>query len=467
MTKYTALFLLLFVTLLSAQTKLQKSIDQLINKLPEGSTASVFIYDPMADDTLYKKNVNETLIPASNIKLFTTTVILNYLGDNFEFKTQFLTNDPELSDSIINGDLFIRGAGDPSLNTGTIDSLVAEIRKTGLKKITGNIIVDESVFDSIYTRDDWITDEHANVVLPPISGLLVNRSAIVSQLIRKRASNSIPEYKVNPDFDFIKVSVDSKVKNKRRNFESELWEKDNSIEINLHYNNNKKFRRKYFVNYVKSPDLFFGLVVKSELQLKGIDVGGKVIKGKVTPDLLKVIDISTPIENVLHFTNKDSNNFYAECLFKLLGWNYSGESGNSFYATQAIMSYLRNIDIQTEGLDIVDGSGISRFNKVSTSAIVSLLTHTYFDEAIFPVFYNTLSIAGIDGTLKDRFSSPKIGSHFRGKTGTLNGVCSLSGYLSTDDNRDLIISILMEFNRNGANYYRQIQDEIVELLIGK
>ena len=465
MTKFTYFILLLFVTSHYAQSILDKSIDKVLNKLPQGSFASVFVYDPLADDTLYKKNIHKSLIPASNVKLFTTAAILNYFGESFDVRTGFLTNDMNLADSIIDGDLYIRGAGDPSLNTGIIDSIAAEIRKTGLRKITGNIIVDESVFDSIYTRDDWITGERANVVLPPVSGLLLNRSTIVTQLIREKGNNSTPVYEVVPNYDFINITVDQKVKNKKRNFESELWEKENKIEINLHYNPNKKFKRKYFVDHVKSPDLFFGLVVKSELQLNGIEVNGMVIKGKASSDLQKVIDISTPIENILKYTNKDSNNFYAECLFKLLGWIYSGEIGNSFYATQAVISYLKDSDIPTADLDIVDGSGISRFNKVTTSSIVSLLTHIYFDDVVFPVYYNSLSIAGVDGTLKDRFSSSKISSHFRGKTGTLNGVCSLSGYLSTSDNRDLIVSILIEFNRNGANFYRQIQDEIVELVI--
>jgi D-alanyl-D-alanine carboxypeptidase/D-alanyl-D-alanine-endopeptidase (penicillin-binding protein 4) len=89
----------------------------------------------------------------------------------------------------------------------------------------------------------------------------------------------------------------------------------------------------------------------------------------------------------------------------------------------------------------------------------------YFDLVHFDDFYNSLSIAGVDGTLRGRMMGTAAANNFRGKTGTLNGVCGLAGYLTTPDGEDLIVTIIFEFNKGGWGFYRDVQDQIVELLL--
>ena len=110
------------------------------------------------------------------------------------------------------------------------------------------------------------------------------------------------------------------------------------------------------------------------------------------------------------------------------------------------------------------GSGISRFDQITVGAIVGLLEKMYFDLKNFKDFYNSLSIAGVDGTLEDRMYVPSDPVNFRGKTGTLNGVSSISGYLTTKNDDELIVSMILEFNRGGAHRYRNAQDRIIEIL---
>ncbi len=457
MTNKNCLFIILFINcMVLAQEKQSKSIDNILDRLPNGTKYSVFVYDPLSDDTIYAKNIRDEFIPASNAKLFTTAAILHYLGPDFQIHTKFLTDDFDLSDSVINGNLYVQGSGDPSITPGKIDSIAHEIRELGIIKITGNIFVDETIFDSLYTRDDWIT-----VVLPPVSGLIVNRNTIHLRLFRKKSSANI-EYEVTPNYKFINVTFSN---TKTNRIKSELTHDNKSTNIEIVYNGNQRFTNKYISKFVTAPDIFFGQVVKAELEQNGIEVQGDVRKGITPGDLNILALISTPIEKLLSQTNKDSNNFYAECLFKILGRFYSGEKGNSFYATQSIISYLDEIGIPVEKIDIVDGSGISRFNKVTSATIVALLSHIYLDDETFPVFYNSLSIAGTDGTLEKRISTGASDEKFRGKTGTLNKVCTLSGYLSTNDGRDLVVSILFEFSRYGWNFYRGIQDEIISQLL--
>ncbi len=167
---------------------------------------------------------------------------------------------------------------------------------------------------------------------------------------------------------------------------------------------------------------------------------------------------------MIKFINKNSNNFLAECLFKTIGAVASNKQGNSFYSTQAILTFIEDNGIYSKGTSIVDGSGISRFDQVTAGAVVGLLERMYFDIKNYDDFYNSLSIAGVDGTLSERMYNSSAANNFRGKTGTLNGVSSLSGYLYTAGGDDLIICIIFEFNSGRWDNYRDIQDEIVELL---
>jgi len=170
------------------------------------------------------------------------------------------------------------------------------------------------------------------------------------------------------------------------------------------------------------------------------------------------------LRDLLQEINKHSDNFLAECLFKTIGAETSGEQGNAFYSTQAILSFIKDNGIFSEGSSIVDGSGISRFDQVTVGALAGVLEKMYFDLAHFDDFYKSLSIAGVDGTLEDRLTGTSAGNNFHGKTGTLNGVSSLSGYLTTAGGDDLIVSIIFEYNRKGARFHRRIQDNIIKLL---
>ena len=143
----------------------------------------------------------------------------------------------------------------------------------------------------------------------------------------------------------------------------------------------------------------------------------------------------------------------------------SGVQGNSFYSQQAVQKFLKGNNIYTTGTEIVDGSGISRSDQTTILAINGVLEKMYFDLINFDNFYNSLSIAGVDGTLRGRLIGTKAEDNFRGKTGTLNGVSGLAGYLMTPDGDDLIITIIFEFNKGGWGYYRDIQDQIISLLV--
>jgi D-alanyl-D-alanine carboxypeptidase/D-alanyl-D-alanine-endopeptidase (penicillin-binding protein 4) len=386
-----------------------KELDELIAEVPAGTKMAVLIYNPLTQDTIVCINHTETMIPASNTKLFTSATALEIMGGEYLISTVILTDDDDLSDGTIDGNIYIKGFGNPTFTTEDMEDLINQLYQAGLRKVTGNVIGDDTYFDDIYSRDDWISEERANVKLPPISALVIDRN---------------------------RTSVRKKRKGRYRT---------------------------YFVN-VDNPPLFAAKKFREKLITYGIEVTGNVVSSQTPDDAIPLVESSIELRNLMKLINKNSDNFYAECLFKTLGAVYSGKQGNSFFSTQAILNYLEDTGIFSTGTKIVDGSGISRFDQVTAGALVGLLEKIYFNLKQFDDFYNSLSIAGVDGTLHKRMIGTVAENNFRGKTGTLNGVSSISGYVTNADGDDIIVCIMFEFTKGGASKYKNIQNRIIETL---
>jgi D-alanyl-D-alanine carboxypeptidase/D-alanyl-D-alanine-endopeptidase (penicillin-binding protein 4) len=404
--------LVLFICTISFTTSkevIRSRIESLLDNLPKGTIAGILIFNPLTEDTIYQLNYTHSMIPASNTKLFTTATALSIMGGGYPLKTILFTTDKDIKDGVIDGDLFIKGFGNSVLTSDDIDTMAMQLRAKGIKKVTGNIIGDDSYFDEIYTRDDWIRDEKANVKLPPISALVVDRNRTI--VYRKRG----------------------------------------------------RYKRRY-VAYVKNPPLNAAIILKDKLEGQGIDIDGRAVKGVTPPNVIQIAESKILLKDLIREINKHSDNFLAECLFKTIGAVTSGNQGNSFYSTQAILKFIKDNGIYSDGTAVVDGSGISRYDQITPGAIVGLLEKMYFDLIHYKDFYNSLSIAGVDGTLRHRLNATYAENNFHGKTGTLKGVCSLSGYLTTKSKDEIILSIFFDFKHRGENYYRNIQDEIVKIL---
>jgi D-alanyl-D-alanine carboxypeptidase/D-alanyl-D-alanine-endopeptidase (penicillin-binding protein 4) len=393
----------------TSKEEIRHRIEYSLNRLPKTTKAAVLIYNPLSQDTIYSLNHIIPMIPASNTKLFTTASALSIMGGDFTLYTKLLTDDKNFKKGIIDGNLYLKGFGNSLFTDEDLDQMVNELVAKGIKKIKGGIIGDDSYFDDVYTRDDWIQDEVANVKLPPISAIVVNKNRKLIQTGR-----------------------------------------------------GKRIRTSY-IN-IQDPPLNAASMLRAKLLAEGIDIELGADKGITPGNAVVISEIGIPLRELIKNINKDSDNFLAECLFKTIGAAATGLQGNAFYSTQAILSFISDNGIYPVGTAVVDGSGISRFDQVTVGAINGLLEKMYFDLANFDDFYNSLSIAGVDGTLKKRMIGTSAENNFRGKTGTLNGVSSLSGYLTCANGEDLIVSIFFEFTYGGANMHRDIQDEIIQTL---
>lgn len=409
----TALLILLFTlnnVFAASKEEITNKIKEILNNLPANTISGVLIYNPLTQDTIFAVNESQPMTPASLTKLFTTSTSLSILGGDHKLSTKLFSDDINLKDGTINGNLYLKGFGNSTFTESDLEYLVNELAKRGIKIITGYVIGDDSYFDDIYTREDWIEGEGANVKLPPISALVLDRN---------------------------RTTVRKKIR--------------------------KRYR--YISENIKDPSLFSARMLLEKLKTSGIEVKGKISKGVTPLKVYQLAEKSIQLKELISMINKHSDNFLAECLFKTLGAESTKLQGNSFFSQQAILKFIKDNNIYWMGTEIVDGSGISRSDQATPLAINGILEKMYFDLVHFDDFFNSLSIAGVDGTLRGRMMGTEAENNFRGKTGSLNGVSGLAGYLTTKDGEDLIVTIIFEFNRGGWGYYRDVQDQIVELLL--
>ena len=406
---------LLFILILSSQIfciskeELKKQIEDLLNIIPASTKVGMLIYNPILRDTIFQVNHSMSMIPASNTKLFTTAVALSDLGGDFKISTKIFSDDFSIEDGVINGNLYIKGFGNSTFSQNDLEQMMQEIKLKGIVKITGNIIGDDTYFDNVYKRDDWIADETANVKLPPISAITLDRNR---KIIQKRRGRRI------------RTSVVA----------------------------------------VDNPPLNAASILRSKLIENGIKVGKSSSVGKTPDQVLLLSESGIQLRELIKLINKHSDNFLAEGLFKTIGAEASQDQGNAFYSTQAILDFIEDNGIFSTGTSVVDGSGISRFDQITPGAIVGLLEVMYFDINNYNEFYNSLSIAGVDGTLRGRMRGSLAENNFHGKTGSLNGVTSIAGYLKTMNNEDIIVSIIFEYQHGGSDYYKSIEDDIIKAL---
>jgi D-alanyl-D-alanine carboxypeptidase len=332
------------------------------------------------------------------------------MGGDHKLSTKLLSDDLNFKDGVLDGNLYLKGFGNSIFTESDLKYFVDELIKKGVSIIAGSIYGDDSYFDDMYTREDWIEGEGSNVRLPPISALVLDRN---------------------------KATIRKKIRRRYR----------------------------YITENVKDPPIFAANKLTEQLKAAGIVVKGKIKKGITPSKVYLLAEKSINLNDLISLVNKHSDNFLAECLFKTLGAEASGVQGNSFFSQQAILKFIKDNNIFSVGTEIVDGSGISRSDQATPLAINGVLEKMYFDLIHFDDFYNSLSIAGVDGTLRGRMMGSGAENNFRGKTGTLNGVSGLAGYLTTPDGEDLILTIIFEFNKGGWGYYRDIQDQIVEILL--
>lgn len=441
----------------------EKILELLDKNLPRGSKYSLTCYSTQKKEFVLKINSDLPLIPASTNKLFTSGVALLNLGREFNIYTEIYTSDVDLNDRIINGDLILRGHGDPTLTSFDLKALVQQLKSHNVQSITGNIIVDDTFFEETFYRNEWIEDENISVPLPPISAITVNYNTVYFKVTASNKINKPGIIISEQGIDYFKIINRTKTTRTktRLSYTSKIENGYEIITISGNIRRNSSINLKI---HISEPAYYAGHLLKEQLLENGISFWGEIKKGKLQKISNRLAAKSTPLVELLKPINKNSNNFYSEHLFLIIGGQFARGNGSPFDASQAIITTLKSAGIYEEDFNMVDGSGISRQNQFSTEMLVKFLHQMYLRPDIFTEFYNSLSIPQNDGTLIYRFNNLFPPERLRGKTGTLNGVTSLAGYVISNSGDLLIFAVNFNFSKGKQYKLRDFQDRLITLI---
>ena len=412
---------------------------------------------------LYERNPGKLFHPASNAKLFTTATALHIFDSKFRCKTEF-SFDGKIVKHILRGNFVLKGFGDPLFTTDDLDSIVSLVKQKGITTIRGNLIGNESYFDDVPWGHGWMWDDEPDPDEAFISPLTINDNAI-DMIVSPGQQKGMPtSVQFEPQTSQCRIINDGVTSNDTSLPPLHVTRKrgENTFEITGRIEPRSLPQKFSFSVY--QPSMFTLRLLKERLQLNGITVTGSLRLDSTTSSQMHGVEISHTIDSVIHRINKESDNIAAENILKILGAEYFHTIGSTESGLQVVRDYLYREGIDTSAITLVDGSGVSFYNAVTPNTIVDLLIRQHQNRRTFTRFYESLPIAGIDGTLRFRMRGTTAEGNVHAKTGSLTGVSALSGYATTKSGTLLAFSLLAEYFPKDIGTLRNLQDRLLEFL---
>jgi len=455
--------------------RLQEALDGIVHGKVLGRLhVGMRVEDLSSGRVLYGWRSGTLMDPASNQKVLGTAAALLRLGGNYRYRTEVTGAQPDAA-GIITGDLVIRGSGDPSLRPRHIESLAESLVTQGVTRVSGEILGDPRRIGS---------DEFGQVGRSP---LRVGSSSIEVHVRPGDKAGSRPVVSIRPISDAFAVvnQAETRAKGKGR-LSVEIQRAGHRFQLVV---SGKISIARGEVVIQKAPPsapFFAAFLLRQALVQAGIDVRGGAgvytgaegrarvsslpsMEGAMVafgpqggdsfpplagrdaskPAELLALHESEPLALLLRRVNKDSDNEWAERVLETVGAEVLGGSPSTAKGVRVLRESLAELGLSALAYQPANGSGLGHQNRVTATGMAELLRRIYFDPRIGPEMMQSLSVGGVDGTTRNRFRGSSAARRVRAKTGTLNGVSCLSGYVG-DGSEVLVFSILVEGHKRRA-----------------
>lgn len=462
-----ALLLVSIATPAVGQSEVARTIDSLLDAPALRHGVSGVLVESMRDGrTVYARNADKAFVPGSNMKLLTTAAALDMLGPSFRYKTTLRVSGKHIGHAL-RGDVYIEGGGDPTLRTQDLESFARGLRKLGIRRIEGGVVGDESRFGKAERGFAWAWDDEQWYYAAPAGALNLNRNAVEVFVRPGRKAGQPAVVWFNPPSAYLKVE---------NNTVTTAPGGKASVTVNRqHRRNVVVVSGNVPIGYfnptpeervsVDDPALYAATALTEALLRAGVSVY-EPPRVSVTPASARAVFAhqSPPLSEILALVNKPSDNLIAQVLFRSLAAQAHGPCTDA-ESVNIELAYLKRIGGDAGAVVIADGAGLSRRDFISPANIVDVLRHAYAGLS-FGAFFDSLPIAGRDGTLSRRMKGTVAEGNVRGKTGYLSNVSALSGYLTTASGETLAFSILMNNHLCGNTEAKAVQDAICVALCG-
>ncbi|WP_346291996.1 D-alanyl-D-alanine carboxypeptidase/D-alanyl-D-alanine endopeptidase [Sphaerothrix gracilis] len=412
-------------------------------------------------ELVYERDSDRYFVPASNVKLFTTAATLQFLGPDFRIRTSIYgsTNDLGLTT------LRVFGRGDPSLSDTQLAELARQLRQQGVQRVA-SLVADDSYFPGQATNPNWEWEDVQAGYGAPVNSLIVNRNALGLSLVPQAIgqplqvvwddpplaaqwqieNNSVTVAAGQPEYTEVGRDLGQPVLQVRGQLVAGSAADTAAIAV-------------------PNPSQYFLDRLQAALAAEQISVARTSAISTPTPNSLPELAFveSAPLRELLIPTNRSSNNLYAEALLKTLGMRASQGDEATELGIAALQAVLEPLGVDPTAYVLADGSGLSRHNLTTPTALVQVLqVMNRSNEA--ETYRNSLATAGVNGTLRNRLQGTAAAGRLQGKTGSISRNAALSGYLDPPSYEPLVLSILLNNVDQPGRVLRQAIDEIVALL---
>ncbi len=442
---------------LPAAAQSTADIEQLVNRTHKETgmqhgTLAVCVYNATSGKTIYSHNADLSMTPASVQKLFTTGTGFARLGADFRFTTKLAVRGNVDREGVLHGNVYLMGGGDPLLGSyryrqTTPDSLfagwTAALHKKGIRRVDGRVCYNVNVFDEAPLHDSWQWGDVGNYYGAGVSGLNFHENMyFVYFNAGKRLGYPATAVRTVPKNIDIHGSCEVTTAAENTGDQVTIYgtptSKERIYRGTVPLGKNDFAVRGALPNPARTcADLF-----SSYLRTQGIGVSSSAMQVYSVPDSLRqVLDYySTSYYTIAQYTNLTSNNIYAESIFKYLGYAKYG-LGSFNNGSRAVMEWFNEKGLETGGIKVVDGSGLSRLNRTTTDFLCRYLT-AMSREPFYNDFLQSLAKVGESGTAKNLLPGLPMGITVRVKTGTMDGVKSYAGYVITPHGQTLAFAIV-------------------------
>lgn len=456
--------LLFFQSVLNAQDNFEKALADLKN-IPAMKHAglTVAVVDVATNKVIKADNEDLVLIPASSLKVVTTACALQVLGPEFQFKTELQYDGSIDANGVLNGNLYIKGYGDPTLgshhfgNVKDLDQVMTEfvkaIKQEGIKKVNGKIVGDASYFGSAVNGRSWLWEDLGNYYASGAWGLNIHENLHFLELQQVSGLGSQPKYnKIEPYVPNLHFVNELK--------SAEKGSGDQAYIFGAPFSYTRFIRGTIPIGSgpftikgsIPDPPFFAAYTLMDYLEKNGVAtskdassllelnrVNGKLSKGKTYQTFYTFK--SPPLSEIVKITNEKSVNLYCEAMLRTMGVKIKKE-GTAEAGLEVIKDFLAKNGIDNDAFFIADASGLSMRNAVSAKQMALFMTAISKDKNINRIFEASLPKAGETGTLKGMFKNSIAIGKLKAKSGGMTRVRSYTGYATTKSGKQVAFSVI-------------------------
>ena len=453
---------------------LGQEIQRILEHSPglDGALMGISIRSAEKGEVIYERGSQTRLRPASNLKLLTAAAALETLGEDHVFQTELYIKGVQVG-HVLQGNVYLKGKGDPTLLEKDFDELAASLKQRQVKFVHGDLIGDDSWYDDVRYSQDLVWGDEQEYYGAAVSALTASPNedydtgTIIVELAPGEKAGKRATVKLEPETDYVKVINKTKTVSADANNKIEIERSHGTQVITVTGTIPEDAGvTKEWVS-VEDPTEYALSLFEKSMKKYGIKVLGKRKKGKtpVGADMIATHQ-SMPLSQLLIPFMKLSNNSHAEVLVKEMGKEADGE-GSWKDGLKVARNQLKSMGLDMQTIMMRDGSGISQVNMIPANEITKLL-YAVQEKTWFPAYLNALPIAGnenrmVGGTLRKRMKGTLAAGNVRAKTGTISGTSSLSGYVTTKRGEKIIFSIILN-NFVAEKGITAIQDKIAVML---